>query len=294
MPLVERRQLQRRARSGRRQSDWYGQFPPHVLVIDPHEDTRLLYAMVLGEADCLVYGAPDGRSGLAAAEHRLPDAVVTELAVPEFDGFEILQRLGANPVTRHIPVVAATGLLHDDIPERAQQAGFAAVLEKPLEPAALLQKVRDAVLATPPDRRVRRQLRRTLFTLQKLGSHLARDRSVRERVAALIDRLQIAVLAFDERGRYVAVSPAVSSLTGYSRTEILSRSIFEAPVFTPVPNVERRWRDFLASQYCTTTSTLRDARGGRLELQAAFMTLLPGMHAAAIAPHPGDHADGAE
>jgi PAS domain S-box-containing protein len=286
----DRRHGDRRGRSGRRRSDFVGSSPPHVLVIEPHDDTRLLYIMLLTDAGWIAYGASDGVSGTTAAENRLPDVIVTEIAVPELDGFEILSRLNGNPGTRHIPLIAATGFVHFDVPRRARDAGFAEVLEKPLEPEALLHAIRKIVLATPSDRRIRRQLRRALLTLQRLGSHLKGNASGQEQIRALIDRLQIAVLAFDDNGRYIAASEAVSSLTGYSRAHILSRSIFEAPLVDPVPDLEQRWGDFLTAHHCSTSGTVKDAGGGRLQLQAAFATVLPGLHAAAIAPAAGDHS----
>jgi PAS domain S-box-containing protein len=269
---------------GRRQRDLLENSSPHVLVIDPHDDTRTLYGMIFTEENCVVYGAAEGLAGLAQAEHRLPDVILTELAVPQLDGFEILDRVKANRLTADIPVIAVTGLLHKAAADRAQQAGFAEVLAKPVAPAVLLQAVRDAIATTPDDRRVRRRLRRSLLTLRKLGRHLAADPSAQERIRNLIDRLQVAVLAFDDAGRYVAASPAVSSLTGYSRTHILSRSILEAPLVDAAPNIQQRWGDFLSAQHCTTLGTLKDAGGDRIHLQAAFVTVLPGLHVAAIAP----------
>ena len=278
---MERRHRQ----SGRRQTDLAGN-AGHVLVIDPHEDTRTLYVMILGEANCVVYGAADGPSGLRLAENRLPDVIVTELVVPQLDGFGILHALKAHELLSHTPVIAITGLLHSDMPDRARNAGFTDVLAKPIEPVALLQAVREVFSRTPADRRVRKRLRRSLQTLRRLGAHLAADPLAQARIRRLIDRLQVAVLAFDDTGHYVAASPAVSSLTGYSRTQILARSIFQAPLVNPPADMRQRWGEFLTAQHCTASGTVTDADGARIELQAAFVTVLPGLHAAAIASVP--------
>jgi PAS domain S-box-containing protein len=274
----------RKRRPGRRQSDVGN--ASHVLVIDPHEDTRTLYVEVLGEANCVVYGTADGPSGVSLAENRLPDVIVTELVVPQLDGFGILQTLKANQLLSHTPVIAITGLLHADARDRARNAGFTNVLAKPVELVTLLQAVGEAVSKTPPDRRVRKRLRRSLLTLRRLGAHLANDPLAQERIRRLIDRLQVAVLAFDDAGRYVAASPAVSSLTGYSRTQILARSIFQAPLVNPPVDMQQRWSQFLTAQDCTASGTVTDADGASIDLQAAFVTVLPGLHAAAIAPVP--------
>jgi PAS domain S-box-containing protein len=242
--------------------------------------------MILVEANCVVYGAADGPSGVLLAENRLPDVIVTELVVPQLDGFGILRTLKANELLSHTPVIAVTGLLDANTRDRAHNAGFTDVLAKPVELVALLQAVREVVSKTPPDRRVRRRLRRSLLTLRRLGAHLASDPLAQARIRRLIDRLQVAVLAFDDTGRYVAASPAVSSLTGYSRTQILARSIFQVPLVNPPTDMQQRWGEFLTAQHCTASGTLTDADGATIELHAAFVTVLPGLHAAAIAPIP--------
>lgn len=269
---------------GRRKADLLESSSPQILVIDPHDDTRTLYGMIFTEENYVVYGASDGRAGLVQAQHRLPDVILTELVVPQVDGFAFLDRVKGNRLTTDIPVIAVTGLLHKAAADRARQAGFAAVLAKPVAPALLLQTVGDAISRTPEDRRVRRRLRRSLLTLRKLGRHLAADPLAQERIRKLVDRLQVAVLAFDDAGRYVAASPAVSSLTGYSRTHILSRSILQVPLLDAPSNMQQRWDDFLSAEHCTAVSTVKDARGASLHLQAAFVTVMPGLHVAAIAP----------
>src|SRR5262245_32303987 len=66
----------RRASRGRRWSDSVvsgDSESSRVLIIAPSEDTRLLYTMLFEEAGHTVYAAVDGPSGLAIAQHRLPD-----------------------------------------------------------------------------------------------------------------------------------------------------------------------------------------------------------------------------
>jgi CheY-like chemotaxis protein len=93
---------------GRRQSDRVENSPPHVLVIEPHDDTRLLYGMLLTDMGWIAYAVSDGEAAMGVAEHRLPDVIVTEIAVPSSMASRT-RRLSANPSTRHIPVIAARG-----------------------------------------------------------------------------------------------------------------------------------------------------------------------------------------
>jgi PAS domain-containing protein len=69
---------------------------------------------------------------------------------------------------------------------------------------------------------VRRHLRRTLLTIPRVAAHATLDRDAQSHVRALVDRLQFAVLAIDERGRYLAASAGAPSLTGSSQSELLT------------------------------------------------------------------------
>jgi PAS domain S-box-containing protein len=258
-----------------------------VLLVEPHDDTRLLYATIFEEAGYAVHAVANGADAIAAAALRLPDVIVMEMAVPEVDGFAILQRVRSDPMTADIPAVVVTSILHFNVPERARQSGATLVLSKPILPEPLLEAVDDAVDATPAPRITRRHLRRALLTLQKLGS--AVDDQARARTRALIDRWQIAVLALDDRGRCVAASRGAESLTGFDRADLLSMSIFDTQLGSDLP-LARRWDEFRGSTGIISETTIRDRMGRPLPVHAAFATIMPDLHVAALSLALGDVA----
>jgi PAS domain S-box-containing protein len=282
--VVERRQRDRRTRWGRRRPDALAGLAesPRLLLIEPHEDTRLLYACLFEQAGYAVYSVANGLAAVGVAQRRLPDAVIMEVAVPGADGFEILRQLQSDSGTASIPVVVVTSVLHFDVPARARASGAVIVLAKPTEADLLLAAVDDAIMATPQNRLVARQLRRPLLALREIAKRFEPDASAQERMRVLIDRLQVAVLALDEHGRYVAVSPGASTLIGYSRSELLTMSIFDSALGVDLP-IARHWQDFLTDQPSSPEMTIRDRRGNRLNIQTAFETILPGLHATAFA-----------
>ena len=110
---MERRQRDRRTRGGRRRPDALAASAerPRVLLIEPHEDTRLLYAYLFEEAGYGVYSMADGIAGIRVAQRRLPDVVIMEVAVPGADAFEILRQLQDDASTANIPAIVVTSLL---------------------------------------------------------------------------------------------------------------------------------------------------------------------------------------
>ena len=129
----ERRLCQRRAHGGRRRED--GATPvdetPRILLIEPDQETRLLYACLFEEAGYAVYAVADSTGAIDVARGRLPDVVVMELAGPGADG-EILRQWGEDPLISSIPIVVVASLLHFDVPARAP--GAISVLGKPTGP----------------------------------------------------------------------------------------------------------------------------------------------------------------
>ena len=112
----DRRNQQRRRRSGRRVADGRDEaIKARVLVIEPHDDTRMLYVMLLEEAGYTVYAVANGIDAVSVAQKGLPDLVILELAVPRVDGFGILQAIRQNASTADIPAVVVTGALHYDM-----------------------------------------------------------------------------------------------------------------------------------------------------------------------------------
>ena len=120
----------------------------------------------------------------------------------------------------------------------------------------LLAAVDEALIATPRDRLVARQLRRPLLALRELARRVKPDASAQQRLRATIDRLQVAVLAIDEHGRYVAASAGASALIGYSRSELLRMSIFDGALSVDLP-LTRRWQSLLSDQQTSAEEPIR-------------------------------------
>jgi signal transduction histidine kinase len=111
--------------------------PRRVLVIEDHEDTRegLHVLLALDGHDVTV--VPDGVQGVEYALTNRPDVVITDLGLPEVDGFEVARRLRANADSYYPRLVALTGYGQPEDRRRAEEAGFDAYLVKPTSAEAL-------------------------------------------------------------------------------------------------------------------------------------------------------------
>ena len=282
---TDRRHRGRRVNAGRRESDFIAQHTeaPRVLIIAPDLDTRLLYTMVFEQAGYTVYAADEDPAGIAMAQHHLPDVVVAEGSAPT-TAFDTVGQLRATPLTANIPVVVIASSVHFDMPVHTRVSGTILVLARPVDPDKLIGSVLELTSIGPPERSVRRQLTRTLLALRKCAAHIKPDGDVQQRVRALIDRLQVAVLALDEHGRYVAASAAASELTGYAQQELLAMSIFDSQLDSDFVFQRDKWQNFLEAQGEGMTATVRVGKRPARRMTAAFLTIVPGLHAAALVP----------
>jgi len=112
-----------------------------VLIVDDEEDNRDVYAQYLAQSGCTVEMAVDGEDALAKARSLLPSVIVMDMALPRLDGWEATRRLKADPATRHIPILALSAHVLEDLKQKALKAGVDRYLIKPLAPGDLLKEV---------------------------------------------------------------------------------------------------------------------------------------------------------
>lgn len=94
-----------------------------VLVIEDNEDSaRLIRRILEGGAGHEVTIAQNGREGLEIAMQEKPDLIVTDLMMPEMDGFQVVERLKAAPELRDIPVIVLSAKELTPV-ERSRLAG---------------------------------------------------------------------------------------------------------------------------------------------------------------------------
>lgn len=116
-----------------------------VLIVDDDPAMRLLCSANLQLAGLDVLEAPDGRLALARARADRPDLVVTDVAMPDLDGFQLAEALRRDRRTRRIPLIFLSGQVADQNQARARELGALAYLTKPFDPETFSKLVTDAL-----------------------------------------------------------------------------------------------------------------------------------------------------
>ena len=109
------------------------------LVLDDSEDSIAMMAELLKVAGAQVVTATNGADALRIASENDFDVILSDISMPEMDGFEFLERLRKIDGRQDVPVIAITGFGRSDDIERARAAGFYSHLTKPIDLLALTQ-----------------------------------------------------------------------------------------------------------------------------------------------------------
>lgn len=113
-----------------------------ALVVDDAPDITEMIAVLLGHAGYDVVSAFSAIEALNAARAEHFDVVVSDIGMPEMNGYELAESLRALPGYEFVPLIAVTGFaLHDDR-NQALNAGFNHFLAKPINPMTFIELVK--------------------------------------------------------------------------------------------------------------------------------------------------------
>jgi len=116
-----------------------------ILVVDDDPKVAKLIVDALSDEsdDYQVTVVGNGIEALLAIGRELPDLVVLDLFMPELDGFEVCRRIKENPERSHLRILSISGETDPGTGEKILACGADAFLQKPLNLAELLSKVRE-------------------------------------------------------------------------------------------------------------------------------------------------------
>jgi signal transduction histidine kinase/ActR/RegA family two-component response regulator len=117
-----------------------------VLVIEDSADTRELLGIVLKSYGCQVELTDSVSQALESALARKPEIIISDIGLPEFDGYELARRLRQSPGFETIPMIALTGYAMDADRQKAYESGFDWHLPKPVDPETLVRTIHELVM----------------------------------------------------------------------------------------------------------------------------------------------------
>ncbi|OCR00340.1 hybrid sensor histidine kinase/response regulator [Oscillatoriales cyanobacterium USR001] len=110
----------------------------HILIVDDRWENRSVLVNLLEPLGFIFTEAENGQEGLEKAREKLPDLVITDLAMPVMDGFEMLKQLRKLEDTKHLRVIVSSASVAEIDQQKSLDVGGDDFLTKPVDAEELL------------------------------------------------------------------------------------------------------------------------------------------------------------
>lgn len=121
----------------------------NVLIVDDHPTNRKLLRAVLEAEGVAIREAADGREALAALETHAVDAIISDILMPNMDGYRLCHEVRCSPRFRHLPFIFYTNTFNSPGDEKlAREMGGDAFIAKPARAERILRVLHE-ICATP-------------------------------------------------------------------------------------------------------------------------------------------------
>ena len=114
-----------------------------ILIVDDDSDILRLWTSILAKEGYFVSGTTSGKEAINLVIQSPPDLLITDLSMPDVDGFEVLKAIrNKSPGLR---IIVASGAFGGPILESAKYFGAAAIVQKPISRERLMETVRSVL-----------------------------------------------------------------------------------------------------------------------------------------------------
>lgn len=116
---------------------------PTVYFIDDSATMREVVKFAFRRENMNVITCADAASALAEFERHKPDAVISDVIMPDRDGYEVCQFIKKHPQMGSVPVILMSGVVNRNVAEKATAAKADELIRKPFEPQDLVARVKN-------------------------------------------------------------------------------------------------------------------------------------------------------
>ncbi|HEV7488660.1 MAG TPA: response regulator [Thermoanaerobaculia bacterium] len=116
-----------------------------ILLADDSITIQKVVELTFSDGDYEVTAVNNGAKAIQKLSEMRPDIILSDIIMPEKNGYEVCEYVKSHPEYRNIPVILLTGTFEPFDPDRADKAGCDAVVTKPFESQSLIHKVEELI-----------------------------------------------------------------------------------------------------------------------------------------------------
>jgi CheY-like chemotaxis protein len=114
----------------------------HILIVEDDTDSRNVLAVLLQRLGALVEAVASAKEAFDRVSHRRPDVLVSDIGMPDEDGYSLIRRVRQLGDARKLPAIALTAYARKQDADEALASGYDRHLPKPVAPADLIQAIK--------------------------------------------------------------------------------------------------------------------------------------------------------
>src|SRR5688572_9316304 len=116
-----------------------------ILLADDSITIQKVVELTFSDGDYGVSAVNNAAKAIQKLSESRPDIILSDILMPEKNGYEVCEFVKSHPEYRNIPVILLTGTFEPFDPDRAEKAGCDAVVTKPFESQSLIHKVDELI-----------------------------------------------------------------------------------------------------------------------------------------------------
>jgi len=254
-----------------------------ILNVDDSPQNRYMLEVLFQTNGHQVVSAVNGVDALEKAGQNLPDLIISDILMPEMDGFTLCRKWMQDDRLRDIPFVFYTATYTESKDEElGLKLGAGQFLVKPIAPDILLNIIEDMIRNSQDREPVSSEMNTTdekevlqLYSdrlVKKLEKKmLALEQEIRERkrieeallmTQFSVDEASVGILWIDPEGKFVYANKAVCRLLEYEKAELLNMNVVQIDPDYRQENWTRHWQEIKAQKLLTFESH-HQSRTGR-------------------------------
>jgi PAS domain S-box-containing protein len=113
----------------------------HILIVDDDPDNLDILQFILQQEGATVTAMSSPFSAIEQIAAQSSDLIISDIGMPELDGYELIQQVRALPQGQQIPALALTAFAYQEDQRKAIEAGFQAYITKPINPIELSEVI---------------------------------------------------------------------------------------------------------------------------------------------------------
>jgi len=214
-----------------------------IIIVDDMAEGRYLLETIFKDSDYELVSTKNGTEAIAKLHSEAFDLIISDILMPEMDGFMLCQQVKQDSGLCNIPFIFYTATYLDPKEEKlAMDMGASAFIEKPIEPTELLKRVEEvlskhqennlAITAVPKERKTELEHRYGEVVSKKLSEKLheleAEREALREsekRFRSIFESIQDLYYRTDTYGKIINASPSCLNITGYKAEELIGQTL---------------------------------------------------------------------